>query len=131
MNRAGRFICVPCKNFLVRRWFKAHPEYAKQYNKQYRAEHRHKFYELQIDRQRRHPDRVRANELTRNAKKNGTLVKAEHCEQCDNQRVEAHHDDYSQPLNVRWLCKACHGLADRQRRQRERERASGLEQANA
>lgn len=30
------------------------------------------------------------------------------CEECGNPHAEAHHEDYSQPLNVRWLCKLHH-----------------------
>ena len=35
------------------------------------------------------------------------------CETCGKtgdgyHRVVAHHDDYAQPLNVRWLCGSCH-----------------------
>lgn len=30
------------------------------------------------------------------------------CETCGAKKVEMHHDDYSQPLNVRWFCKTCH-----------------------
>lgn len=30
------------------------------------------------------------------------------CEICGTTRTEAHHEDYAQPLAVRWLCKACH-----------------------
>jgi len=39
--------------------------------------------------------------------RNGKLKK-QPCEVCGEIKVEAHHDDYSKPLNVRWLCKYHH-----------------------
>jgi hypothetical protein len=32
------------------------------------------------------------------------------CEICGNERVQAHHNDYTKPLEVRWLCKEHHTL---------------------
>ena len=30
------------------------------------------------------------------------------CEDCGAERAQAHHDDYGQPLVVRWLCRTHH-----------------------
>lgn len=76
----------------------------------------------------------RAGELARQAIKDGVIIKPTSCEVCGavsqmeerdgskflngvlvpytflapNPRIEAHHDDYSKPLDVRFLCTACH-----------------------
>ena len=41
--------------------------------------------------------------------KNGCIHKPEYCETCNKKcNVVGHHDDYSKPLSVRWLCLSCH-----------------------
>lgn len=42
-----------------------------------------------------------------NAIKSGKL-KPRSCEKCAGGPPDAHHDDYSKPLEVRWLCRGCH-----------------------
>lgn len=43
------------------------------------------------------------------ALRNGTIKKPETCQHCNHAvRVQAHHSDYSKPLEVTWLCVACH-----------------------
>jgi hypothetical protein len=54
------------------------------------------------------PERRRANIMVGGAIARGDLV-PQPCETCGSTyRVEAHHDDYAQPLSVRWLCKSHH-----------------------
>lgn len=48
----------------------------------------------------------RAHTAVRDALRRGILTK-QPCEVCG-ERAVAHHDDYSQPLNVRWLCTLHH-----------------------
>jgi len=41
------------------------------------------------------------------ALKSGKVVR-EPCEICGNPKTDAHHDDYSKPMEIRWLCRSHH-----------------------
>ena len=45
----------------------------------------------------------------------------EACQMCGltGKRLERHHPDYDLPLMIMWLCKPCHYLADKSRRDKE------------
>lgn len=44
------------------------------------------------------------------AVRSGAIQKPATCSQCpETHRLHGHHDDYSKPLQVRWLCPRCHG----------------------
>lgn len=53
------------------------------------------------------PKKYKAHTLINNAIRDGRL-KREPCEECGEDYACAHHDDYSYPLSVRWLCYPCH-----------------------
>lgn len=55
----------------------------------------------------RNPLKKAAHTATGNAIRHGKLIR-QPCEVCGESRAEAHHDDYSKPLDVRWLCKRHH-----------------------
>lgn len=56
-----------------------------------------------------YPRKYAAHSAVSNALRAGRLVKAKSCEQCGSERaLHGHHDDYAQPLVVRWLCAVCH-----------------------
>ena len=48
-----------------------------------------------------------------NALKLGKIVKPATCSKCSAARPEAHHPDYSKPLEVVWLCRIHHVEAHR------------------
>lgn len=56
----------------------------------------------------RNPEKRAAHIALNNAVRAGRVVKGP-CEVCDSTgRVHGHHDDYTKPLEVRWLCPAHH-----------------------
>jgi ribosomal protein S27AE len=57
------------------------------------------------------PEVARAYNAVYYAVKTGKLIRPERCPRCDREcKVEAHHADYSKPLDVTWLCKWCHEM---------------------
>jgi len=54
-----------------------------------------------------HPERYYAHLIMRNAIRRGELTRGV-CEVCGDHNTEGHHDDYSAPLTIRWLCKNHH-----------------------
>ena len=64
----------------------------------------------------RNPEKRKAHVAVSNAIRDGRLVKATTCAMADDDckgRIQAHHEDYSKPLEVTWLCTRHHGLTRR------------------
>lgn len=53
------------------------------------------------------PTKRRAHFAVSNALRDGKLAR-QACEVCGAEKAQAHHDDYSKPLDVRWLCTTHH-----------------------
>lgn len=56
------------------------------------------------------PEKYKAHNAVNNAIRDGKLKKGMCCEECGEieRRLHAHHDNYSKPLQVKWLCPGCH-----------------------
>lgn len=59
---------------------------------------------------KRNPDKRKAQTAVGNAIRDGRLI-PKPCERCGTLKTQGHHEDYSKPLEVLWLCTRCH--ADR------------------
>ena len=67
----------------------------------------------------KNPLKVKAHKVIELALLRGEIERPETCEDCsEEQRLHGHHDDYSKPLDVRWLCQPCHQRFHREAKKR-------------
>lgn len=71
--------------------------------------------------QNKHSVARQAHVVVGNAVRDGRLAKLP-CEVCGDTEVHGHHDDYTKPLEVRWMCNQHHI----EHHMRERDRANGV-----
>lgn len=88
-------------------YIQAHPEQRKETCKRYYRNHIEKESERQSKYIENNPEKYKAHQLVRKAILNGELSPRP-CEKCGAEKTSAHHDDYTKPLEVRWLCHSCH-----------------------
>ena len=61
-----------------------------------------------------YPDKDRARQIVNRALREGK-IKVKPCVRCGFAfGIQAHHEDYSKPLDVTWLCTPCHGERHRE-----------------
>lgn len=79
-------------------------EYDRERN--HRPERRGRWEEKRIKYRYRNPEKYKAHNALNRAVKDGRVMR-QTCEVCG-EKAQAHHDDYSKPLDVRWLCPLHH-----------------------
>ena len=64
---------------------------------------------------KRNEHKIMAHKLADNAVRKGLIIRPDACNRCGAKatRLEKHHEDYSKPLAIEWLCPACHGATRR------------------
>lgn len=57
----------------------------------------------------KYPEKWKARAKAHYAVKTGKLVKPLKCTDCrEVKKLQGHHEDYSKPLELIWLCQKCH-----------------------
>lgn len=72
-------------------------------------------HEAVINWRKRNPEKAYAHNAAEYAMKKGIIKRATICERCGkaDRLLHKHHPDYSKPIQILWLCTACHGLQHR------------------
>jgi hypothetical protein len=92
-----------------KQWVKTNREHVREYNRRYYAEHNVAMSAAWQEWRKANPEKHAAHNAVRRALEVGQLVKPTTCSECGGtDRIEGHHEDYSKPLEVEWLCYECH-----------------------
>lgn len=109
--------CKDCRREYFREYNKKHKERRDKQQKQHYYDHKE-----QLSKRRREKyyadrsPRVARYEVEK-AVKSGDLKIPPECESCGHQKkLEGHHEDYSKPLDIIWLCMSCHRIVHAKKR---------------
>lgn len=119
--------CKVCHDLRARKWEIENRTFVRELNRKRReafperqAEYERRYKERYPERRReaprrwneRNPEKVEAQRKLRKAVRLGQVSKPDSCEDCgkftDSYDLHGHHEDYSKPLDVDWLCRRCH-----------------------
>ena len=107
---SGRtYQCKPCTNTYHRILKNKNPEKRREEGRHYYREHKQERNAYSHRREQLFPERRKAYYKVDHAKTLGILVPGQ-CDKCGLPATEAHHEDYTKPLEIIWLCSSCHGL---------------------
>lgn len=82
--------------------------------KLWKKNNRDKLRQYSATARKKFPFKAAARSYVSAAIKEGILVRPEICSKCTkNCKAEAHHEDYTRPLEVIWLCRKCHAFIHR------------------
>lgn len=81
---------------------------AREYRKTLRG--KEVFKQIRIRAAKKYPEKYRARTILNSFVSMGKIIKPDNCSNCllKAKLIDAHHHDYSKPLEVIWYCRSCH-----------------------
>ena len=118
--------CKDCVRLRVLKHRKSNLDYVRQYDKKrsilpHRVKARKEYMQTEKGKEakktafknykKKFPLKYAAHVVLGNAIRDEKIFKQTICSECKSDyKIEGHHDDYTKPLDVRWLCQKCHHL---------------------
>jgi cytochrome c553 len=108
--------CKDCHHKIVNKNYKDNSEKYLSQKREYHRANTHVLTRSSMKYYNKNPEKLLAHNELKKAIKDGFIVRRYNCEVCGSEgrgsksKIHAHHDDYSKPLDVVWLCAKCHKM---------------------
>jgi len=109
--------CKSCTRIGVIKNRKRNVEHYRQYDRDRNKTDERKAHFIIKQRKRRaaDPNYTKAHNAVARSIKSGKLKRPKKCQRCSaKENIQAHHDDYTKILKVKWLCPVCHAARHKQ-----------------
>lgn len=101
--------CKVCESKRKTAWKLNNPKKAVEYAIKFRNENRSSVYAKNKEYEKNNHAAKLAKMAVRRAIIKGVLIRPKKCSLCPKkENIEAHHENYSKQLDVKWVCKSCH-----------------------
>jgi len=107
MSRRGRYPCPRCAVITATEYGKKNIEWRRAQQKKYQAKITSRRAGNTARYRARYPEKKSAHYKVQNAIRTGRIVRLA-CEVCGCKNSHAHHSDYTNPMDVKWLCHRHH-----------------------
>lgn len=111
-----RFQCKSCRSIYLKTWSQTETGSESRRKGSQKYWRSAKGQATQRSKQQKHPEKYKARTALNNAIRHGKITKPATCSECGvtpgPRELHGHHHDYSKPLDVTWLCRQCHRIAD-------------------
>ena len=105
-NNGQKYCTLKCQEALyVKKYSRGKTLWARKWRKENPKTHLDRIMKYT----RLNPEKKKARSIVEMGINSGRLIRPSVCSNCFNEgRIDAHHPDYSKPLEVIWLCRSCH-----------------------
>jgi hypothetical protein len=103
--------CKVCASAFTRKWYRDNITTRISYEKERSNNADRKVARIKYQKEGRERNALayKSHNAVSSAIREGRIVK-QPCQKCGLEKAEAHHPDYSKPLEIEWLCRPCHML---------------------
>jgi len=95
--------CKECRAKQYQKWKEKNKDALRIYQRKWRKKNKKRLDEYMQQYKQEHSKEIKARNTA-----NNHIVDIQPCELCGNPLAIKHHNDYSKPLEIRFLCRRCH-----------------------